>query len=114
MTTTEKRTAVASALSAVPDVHGYPHRPAAPAVGDAWPLLGNFVRQGGIAFLVTWRVRVLLPQEEEAASVWIDAHWDALFYALEPHGFVTTAAPVMLASGGGDLYALEITMTAEE
>jgi hypothetical protein len=111
---TGKRLAFATALSAVPDVHGYPHRPSTMTPGDAWPMLSSMPRAQGTAFNVVWRIRVLLPQDEEAASTWLDEHWDALFYALAPHGFVSQATPVMLAAGGGDMYALEITLTAEE
>jgi hypothetical protein len=111
---TTKRTAIASALSAVPDVKGHAHRPSTMTPGDAWPVLGPLTRAQGIAFTVQWRVRVVLPQEEEAASVWLDEHWDALFYALAPHGYVSQSAPVMLAAGGGELYALEISLLAEE
>ena len=108
------RQTLASALDAVPGVRGHAKRPAPPAEGDAWPVLGPMDRAQGTAFLATWRVRVLLPQDEEQASVWIDEHWPALFYALEPHGFVQRAVPTMLATGGGDLYAFEITLIAEE
>lgn len=114
MSFTTKRHALAVALTAVPDVTGYPHRPSTMTPGDAWPVLGPLTRARGTAFNVQWRVRVLLPQEEEAASVWMDAHWDMLFYALEPHGFVSQSTPVMLAAGGGELYALEISLLAEE
>lgn len=111
---TGKRQAIASALSAVPDVRGHASRPGTPAEGDAWSVLGPFDRAQGTAFLATWRIRVLLPQDEMAASEWIDAHWSALFYALEPHGFVQRGAPALFPSGGGEMYALEITMIAEE
>ena len=109
-----KRVAIGSALAGVPGVHGYAQRPSTLAEGDAWPLLSTLTRAAGDAFLVQWRVRVLLPQDEEAASDWLDDHWDALFYALKPHGHVISAMPVMLAASGGDLYAFEITLQAEE
>ena len=109
-----KRQQLATALTAVPDVTGHAHRPSTPAIGDAWPVLGPLTRQRGTAFLASWRIRVLLPQDEEAASVWMDEHWPPLFYALQPHGFIQQMAPVMLASTGGEMYALEITLTAEE
>lgn len=114
MSFSEKRAAIAAALSTVPDCTGHQRRPSAPAIGDAWPVWGGNKRAQGSAFLVAWRVRVLLPQDEDAASTWMDAHWDLLFYALEPCGFTTTALPVMLATTAGDMYALEITLTAEE
>jgi hypothetical protein len=114
MSLTTKRQDFATALTGVPDVTGHAHRPASPAIGDAWPMWSGNTRNRGTAFVVQWRVRVMLPQDEAAASVWIDAHWDALFYALEPHGFVGQSTPVLLNAAGGDLYALEITLTAEE
>jgi len=114
MNGTAMRQAVASALGNVPDVRGFAYRPGTPAPGDVWPLLSFMDRAQGDAFVGTWRVRVLLPQDEEAASVWMDAHWDDLYYALKPLGYVQRMAPVLLAAAGGDLYALEITMIAEE
>lgn len=114
MSFSDKRQELASAVSAVHDVRGHVKRPSTPAEGDAWPVLGPLDRAQGTAFLVTWRLRVLLPQDEEAASAWIDAHWPYLFEALAPHGYIQRAAPVMLAAGGGELYAFEITMIAEE
>lgn len=108
------RQSVATALNAVPDVRGYAHRPSTIAVGDGWPLLSTLTRTQGTSFVAQWRVRVLLPQDEEAASAWLDDHWAPLFYALEPLGFIPQAAPVMLDAAGGGLYALEITMIAEE
>lgn len=111
---TGKRRSLATALSDVAGVHGHMFRPAAAATGDAWPLLSTLTRAQGDAFGVQWRVRVVLPQDEEAASAWLDAHWDALFSALEPHGHVTSAMPAILVVAGGDLYALEITLLAEE
>ena len=108
------RQALATALCAVPDVKGYAARPSTATPGDAWPLLSTLDRSAGDMFLANWRVRVILPQDEEQASAWLDDHWAALYYALEPHGFVQRAAPVMLAAAGGDLYALEITIVGEE
>lgn len=108
------RQQVAAALGTVPDVRGHSQRPSTVAEGDAWPLLGPFDRAQGTAFLATWRVRVILPQDEDAASAWLDVHWPALFYALSPHAFVQRGLPVMIPASGGDLYALEITLIAEE
>jgi hypothetical protein len=108
------RTDAAAALGTVPDVHGYSKRPSTPAEGNAWPLLGPLDRAQGTAFMATWLVRVILPQDEDAASAWLDVHWPLLFYALSPYGFVQRAVPVMLEAAGGNLYALEITMIAEE
>lgn len=114
MTFATMRADVATRLSTVPDVTGHAHRPSTPAIGDAWPVLGPLDRKQGTAFQATWKVRVLLPQDEEAASTWLDDHWAPLFYALEPLGFISRAVPTLLAATGGDLYALEITLIAEE
>lgn len=108
------RQQIASALSIVPDVRGHSKRPAPPAEGDGWPVLGPLDRQGGTSFTATWRVRIVLPQDEDAASEWIDSHWPDLFYALQPLAHVMRAAPIMLDGGGGQFYALEITMIGEE
>ena len=110
----EMRLNVATALNAVPDVTGHRFRPAAPAIGDGWPLFASMERAAGTAFLATWRVRVALPSDEESASTWMDGHWDALYYALEPLGFVQRMLPTLLPTSSGDLYALEITMITEE
>lgn len=114
MSTRQNRVELAAALSGVPDVTGHERRPSAPAIGDAWPVLGPLDRAQGTAFLVTWRVRLVLPQDEDEASTWIDDHWPPLFYALEPLGSVRRAVPTMLTTSAGDLYALEITLITEE
>lgn len=114
MSFADTRQVLATVLSAVPGVTGHAHRPSTPAVGDAWPVLGPWLRGAGDGFLVTWRVRVMLPQDEEAASTWLDDHWPPLYYALKPCGHVQQGAPALLQSSAGDLYALEITMIAEE
>ncbi len=92
------RQILASALDAVSDVRGHAKRPFTLAEGDAWPVLGPLDRASGTAFLVTW----------------IDEHWADLFYALAPHGHVQRGVPTMLAASPADLYALEITLIAEE
>lgn len=107
------RAALASALTTVAGVTGYAYRPTAPAPGDAWPLLGALERAEGMAFYVTWRVMVFLPQDERAASEWIDTHYEDLVDALEPWGFVDRIEPVGLTASGTEQYALQITMRGE-
>jgi hypothetical protein len=107
----QKRAEIAAALSTVADVTGWTQRPGVPNVGDAWPLLGPMDRADGDAFIVTWLVRVFVPQDEIAASSWWDQHWPPLYFALQPVGFVDRVAPVALAQ---DQLAFEITMRAEE
>lgn len=109
-----KREELAAVLAGVADVRGYAYRPSTPTIGDAWPLLGTLDRAAGTAFVAAWRVRVLLPQDEKAATDWLDAHWPDLFYALERVGSVDRATPIMLPSASGEQYAFEIILRAEE
>lgn len=105
------RTTIAESLSTVEGVNGYQYRPATPRPGDAWPLLGSLDRGPGLAFYVTWRVYVFLPQDERQASEWIDAKYEAVVDALEPVGFVDRIEPVKI--DGSDQYAIQILMRGE-
>lgn len=107
------RAAIAAALSTADGVKGYAYRPNATKPGDAWPMLSSLDRADGLSFTATWRVLVILPGDEVAASEWIDAHHEQLVDALLNVGFVDTIAPVKLDSSGGDQYALQITMRSE-
>lgn len=114
MSLTGLRQQLAAALSGVPDVTGHAYRPVAPNVGDAWPLQGPGDRDGGTAFLVTWRIRVLVPQDEVAASSWWDEHWPYLFEALAPMAHVVRFEPVLMPVSGVDQLAYEVTAITEE
>ncbi|MER5703479.1 hypothetical protein ABT023_16260 [Micromonospora sp. NPDC002296] len=107
------RNDIEAALSTAPGVKGYAYRPITPRPGDGWPLLSALDRADGLAFTATWRVLVLLPQDERAASDWIDAHHEELVDALLPVGFVDRLEPVVLTAGPADQYALQITMRGE-
>lgn len=107
------RAAIAAALSGATGVTGYEYRPTTPRPGDAWPLLGAMERADGLSFYVTWRVLVLLPQNEQAASEWMDAHTEDLVDALEPLGFVDRLEPAVITANSADQYALQITMRSE-
>jgi class 3 adenylate cyclase len=107
------RQAIAAALSGVAGVRGYAYRPKTTKPGDAWPLLGRMDRAAGDAFTINWRVLVLLPQDEAAASEWIDSHVEQLVDALAPVGFVDPIEPVALGASGSDQYALQITMRSD-
>lgn len=113
MNLTDDRDAFAAALTAVDGVKGYSYRPAAPRAGDAWPLVGALDRADGLSFVVSWRVLVFLPQDERAASVWMDNHVDALVDALEPLAFVDRIEPVSIGPEAAPQYALQITMRSE-
>lgn len=107
------RLAIATALSTADSVQGYEYRPATPRTGDAWPLLGVLDRADGLSFYATWRVLVFLPQDERAASVWMDEHVEGLVDVLEPVGFIDRIEPVELTAGSGGQFALQITMRSE-
>jgi hypothetical protein len=114
MSLTGKRQEIADACSTVPDCHGFPKRPSTPNVGDCWPLLARGDRESGDAFMITWAVRVSVPQDEFAAADWWDEHWPPLYFALKSAGYVGSFAPIAIAIQGGDHLAYEITMQAEE
>lgn len=110
-----QREAIAAALTTVADVTGHAKRPVPPAEGDAWPVLGPGDRQSGTAFILTWAVRVIVPQDEYAAEDWWDAHWPALFYALEDNvATVGRFEPITLTTSAGDVLAYQITITTGE
>lgn len=114
MSVTGTRNGLAAALSGVADVRGHEYRPVTPVLGDAWPVMGPLDRAAGTAFVATWQVRVLLPQDEQVAAEWIDAHWPGLFEVLERVGSVVRAEPILLPLVTGELLAFEITLRAEE
>jgi hypothetical protein len=110
---TGKRQAIADALSTVDGVSGFLYRPTTPKPGDAWPLLGSAERAAGLAFLVTWRVHVLLPQDEVQASVWLDQHVGDLVDALNPVGYVAGFQPITLPASGSDRFGFEFSLRSE-
>lgn len=109
------RGTIASVLSTVDGVTGHEYRPEVPNDGDAWPVLGPGDRQAGTSFMLTWAVRVFMPQDERAASMWWDAHWPAIFFALE-QGVATVDrfTPVLIPTQAGDQLAFEITIRTGE
>lgn len=101
---------IAAALSAADGVTGYAYRPTTAKPGDAWPLSGQWDRSEGLTFIRTWRVVVLLPQDDRAASDWADDHMEDLVDALLPVGFVDRIDFVPAAAESTDQFALQITM----
>jgi hypothetical protein len=112
MSRADVRVVLAEAVSVVTGVTGHPRRPAAPAVGDAWPLWRGLDRGQGF-FVDTWAVMVALPGDEANADQWVDAHDAELEAALAPHMYVTGIAPVAMASEAGESFGLMITGSRE-
>jgi hypothetical protein len=107
------RAEIAAALNTVPVLKGYTRRPRALKTGDAWPLLPDFELQHGLVWRPTWRVIVVLPEDEDAAAAWMDEHFEAIVTALREPGFPESAAAGVLQTNGGDVLILEITMRSE-
>ncbi len=108
------RTQIAAALSTVADVKGHRYRPTVPNIGDGWPLWSAMDREAGKSFETTWRILVFLPQDEQKASDWIDAHAEMLVDAVEEHvAFVDRLEPVLISVAGKDQYALQLTVRSE-
>lgn len=107
------RTEIKAALDTVADVTGYAYRPTAPREFDAWPVLGALEHADGMAFYVTWRVLLLLPNDERAASYWVDGHAEALIEALTEVGYVDRLEPVLIPGEGGDRPGLQVEMRGE-
>lgn len=107
------RQRLADAVGTAAGVTAYVRRPTTPKTGDAWPLWDGADRGDGGAFMLTYRVRVMLPQDEVAASEWIDAHLDGLYDAIEPAAYVESFRPVAITASGGEQYALDITVRSE-
>lgn len=114
MTLVGKREEFARAIDTVADMSGHAFRPFTPDVGDAWPILGPGERAAGTAFELTWAVRVFVPQDEETASQWWDAHWPRLFEALSTVAFVDRFEPVVSPAAGGEQLMFQVSTRAEE
>ena len=104
---------IREALTDVDGVSPAAYRPTVLKTGDAWPLLSLLERGDGWAFTRTWRVFVVLPQDERAASDRFDALVPDLLDALEPIGYVDRFEPVKIETSGGDLLALAVTLRSE-
>ena len=108
------RADLAAAVSTVAGVTGYPYRPPAPREGDAWPLMGSMDRDGDSGqFAATWRLIVMLPQAEHAASMFMDERlWD-LVDAVAEFGWVDRMNPALVITSAGDQNAIEIQLRGE-
>lgn len=110
---TGDRQAIATALSSARGVRGHEYRPSTPRPGDAWPTLPTLTLVEGLMWQATWSIIVFLPQEERAASEWIDRHFLDIAAALKSPGLAVEAEPAVMQTSGGDQYVLEITMRSE-
>jgi hypothetical protein len=111
-----KRQDFAIALGLVDDVQGFAYRPASPKAGDAWPIFGGGERDDATGlFSHTWSAAVYLPQDERAASAWIDDHVDLLADTLAQRGvaYVDGFNPVNLGTDTSYIYGLLLTTRSE-
>jgi hypothetical protein len=114
MTIDGKRDEFSAALSTVVGVRGYARRPSTIKSGDGWPMWDGSERSSGDSwFSQRWRVLVALPGDEDAASTWVDEHWDDLFDALQPVAYIDEFRPAQLPVAGAPTFALEILMRSE-
>lgn len=107
------RQELADALSTVTGVTGYIKPPTALKPGDAWPRLGTLERGPGAAFLVTWRVLIILPVDEQVALNTIESLVPELFDALNPVGFIQTIEPITYEASSFSSPALQVTLIRE-
>jgi hypothetical protein len=108
------RAELAAQLSTVAGVTGYAKRPKILKPGDAYPLLGTATRsEYGLAFEATWRVIVILGNDEAASLDKAEALLPELAAAIEPVAYVDGATPFAVPTQGGELFALEITARSE-
>ncbi|HWD77947.1 MAG TPA: hypothetical protein VG497_03675, partial [Kribbella sp.] len=95
MTFMSTRAALKDALSAVPGITGYVHRPNLLAPGDAFALLTSADRGPGDAFSATWTVVVILGGDEYAAQEKLDLLLPDLVQAIDPIAYVDQATPAI-------------------
>jgi hypothetical protein len=113
MTFTATRLALKDALTTVPGVTGYEHRPNVLKTGDAFALLESADRGPGQAFSATWRVVVILGGDEYPAQEKLDLLLPSLVEAIDPVAYVDQATPAIFQTSGGDLFAVHITARSE-
>lgn len=107
------RAALKDALSAVPGITGYVHRPNILKPGDAFALLTSADRGPGDAFSATWNVVVILGGDEYASQEKLDLLLPDLVQAIDPVAFVDQATPAIYKTEAGELFAVDITARSE-
>jgi hypothetical protein len=113
MSLTGDRQELADALSTVDSVKGHPYRPRTLPPGTAWPLLGELERGPAYDFAATWRVVVILPDDERRASEWFDEHHEQIADAVTNFGHVERIEPGLVRTEAGDLDAMFLTVRKE-
>jgi len=111
-----KRLEFAEALALVADVVGFPYKPSTPRPGDGWPIFTGAERDEETGmFALGWRVLMYLPQDQRAASMWIDEHIADLIEALYKQGvaYVDAFIPVNIGTTDSYIYGLMLTTRSE-
>lgn len=108
------RQAIADALTTVDGVTGYPYRPKAPKIGDAYPLIEQIERFQGLMFIPSWKVQLWLGGDEFKADEFLEQVAVPVAQALQNSDtlYVTTVLPVAIGTQGGDVFAAEFTGNA--
>lgn len=88
-----ERQPIAEALSQVDGVTGFPYRPRAVKTGDAWPVWGGCGQVTSGIFETSWRIEVMVPQDEQFREEWIDERLQALVDSLSSVLYVLNAGP---------------------
>lgn len=113
MALADVRDELVAALNTVDGVTAYRKPPTTMRGGDAWVVLGGLERSGP-AYLVTWRVLVLLPLDDLLQLQITESLVDPIHDALAGHGYVQAFEPVTYAPEGGATFpALQITLVRE-
>lgn len=113
MSLTADRAAMQVLLSGVDGVKGFQYRPNVISDGDAWPMLESLDDPEATAFVATWRVLVVLPPDEVKASEWFSDHYEPIAEALADFGYIDRIEPGLIATEGGDLQAMFLTVRKE-
>lgn len=114
MSLADDRTELATILSGVAGLKGHRYRPTSLNAGDSWPLVESLDNAIAGAFQVTWRVVVILPSDERAASDWFDQRWEMVADALlDEFGVVDRIQPAAVDTEAGAVSALLFTVRKE-
>jgi hypothetical protein len=105
---------IAEALSTVSGVSGFSFRPRVIGPGSGWPLTVTLNRGPAQNFDRTWKVVVVLPSDERAASTWFDEKFQAISDALEYQaGYVESIEPGNVDTDSGVLPCMIFTYRKE-